>query len=275
MKKSFLLLGMFAILASTSFANKLPFADDFEAGIKADWEADTIAIGNGFGASGTLSAVTTDTDCRGTVISPVDVSSTTFAKLAYLNESGGSCLRVVGDGDEVDYIIETDIYVPVVDISGADADYYQDYWYQAVMFNTQEGYYHQLHFQYNIGADHGGRIRIREGVTVYLSANAADLPAGLAIDEGWKHVKMVIENSATQMEVFIDDVDLFGGPQAVTNTTFTAGGTFGVGQYVDGIPSGDTAVDVTTYIDNFDVYTIASTKLSADSWNLYDEALTE
>lgn len=238
-------------------AAKVPFSDPFASGgPAADWATDTDATFN----NGTLSVVSSDVDWRGITVNSPAVSDGFFGKLAWAPAAAGTAWRLVGDGSEQNYTIEAKVFAPVVNQpNNTSAD---DYLYQILFFNVNANGYCRFHFQLNQGtAIAAPRIRIQSTYGGFFTPVALASPGDFTLAEKWWDVKLVINNTASTVETFLDGVSKGVGDFS-TRPDFATGGKFGFGQYIDD----PVAVDRTVYVDAF---TVTSNADVAD-WSAYE-----
>ena len=249
-----------AVLATVAAvqAAKVPFSDPFgPLGPVADWTSDTDPTFN----NGSLGGVSSDIDWRGVTVSAPAGGDGHFGKLAYAATTYSTAWRLVGDGTEKDITIQTKMFVPVVN-TAAEPD---DFLYQIVVFNQNSGGYSRFHFQLNTdtGAIAAPRIRVQSGhptLTTYLTLTA---PTDFTAVEKWWDVKLVINNTASTCEVFLDGVSKGVADCSAQSAGFNQGGKFGFAEYVDGDTGGNAR---SVYVDDFSVVSNANV---AD-WSAYE-----
>ncbi len=249
-----------AVLATVAAvqAAKVPFSDPFGAGGPvADWASDTDPIF----FNGSLGVVTTsDLDWRGvTVNAPAGDGS--FGKLSNAPSAAGTAWRLVGDGTEKDITIQTKMFTPNVNTAVAP----DDFLYQIVIFNQNASGYSRCHFQFNqdVPTLPAPRVRVQAGYPTLTSYLILTSPTNFTVAEKWWDVKLVINNTNSTCEVFLDGVSRGIADCSAQAAGFNLGGKFGFGEYIDGDTAG---VARSVYVDAFSV----TANANVSDWSAYE-----
>lgn len=266
MKRNVLItLALMLVFSVSSFAATIPFEDPFDAsGPKADWETDT--AGTAF-PNGVFSAVSSDTDWRGTTVNPPAGSDGYMAKLSNAPAAAGTAWRLVGAGTEKDYAIQCKVYAPVVNAeSGADA-----YLYQMIIFNQNAAGYARLHFQFNENttAIAKPRIRLQASHSGSLASRLIlESPDNFTHQEKWYDVRLLVNATANTTTFYLDNVEKGVADHALDTRvegSFSNGGKCGVGMYINGDTAG---LARTTYFDAFKWTNLPPTSVS--DWTMME-----
>ena len=137
-----------------------------------------------------------------------------------------------------------------------------DFLYHILFFNVNAAGYCRFHFQLNQGAAiTAPRIRIQSTYGGFFTPVILTSPGDFTLAEKWWDVKLVINNTASTVETFLDGVSKGVGDFS-TRPDFATGGKFGFGQYIDD----PVVLDRTVYVD---AYTVISNADVAD-WSAYE-----
>lgn len=259
---------LFAASAYTTAPAALPFSDDFESGVAAEWGTATAGTAFEQATNGSaLTAVTSDTDWRGTTINPPAGGGTQFGKLTYDSPGFSTCWRLAGEDTDTNYVTEADIFVPVVD-SDPEPD---DFLYQMMLVSVNSDGYTRAHFQYNTSAGTPDpRMRVQTtygGFQTPFNDTAVNI-FGSAATEGWKNIVVEANHTANTITVTVDGTVLTGAAIGSLTTGYSTGGKFGFGMYVDGEDnpaSNGINGQRSVYIDNFTAASLAS----VNDWAVY------
>ena len=251
-----------AAMSTTAFA-AVPFTDDFDSsGPIGDWIAE-----GAFGSRGDFETVdaTTENDWRGTAIgAPADNTDGYIGKLSWVADTLGTVWRTAGEETDADYIVEADVFIPVVD-AAAPPD---DYLYQGLLFYVNAGGYGRFHAHWNTdsslaGLEDGPRMRVQTTTGGFNTPLLITSPADFTAAEGWH--KMKVDLVGDQFTVSLDGTVVGTG---TIDASHSPNGQFGIMTFIDGASSPD---ERAVYVDNFSATAQPQpTDVQAENWTAYE-----